>query len=208
MNEIIVAKANDPVLGHQVLRGMFRLRYRVFHQRLGWKVECHNGIERDAFDDLDPIYMVARNKQKEVEGCWRMLPTTGAYMLRNTFPQLLAGDQVPAAEDVWELSRFAVALPETDKSAQGTLNSVTFKMIRSVFDFAEQHNIRQYVTVTSVALERLLRQLGLPITRFGDKKAQRIGKVLSVACKVDINDQFRAVVYPSQNARKSWQSAA
>lgn len=170
MSEIIVAKANDPALDHKLLRGMFRLRYRVFHQRLGWKVEWHEGIERDGFDDLDPIYMVARNKQKEVEGCWRMLPTTGSYMLKNTFPQLLAGDQVPVAEDVWELSRFAVVLPETDKSAQSVLNGVTFEMIRSVFDFAKQHNIRQYVTVTSVALERLLKRLGLPVLALVTKR--------------------------------------
>ena len=58
----------------------------------------------------------------------------------------------------------------------------------------------QFVTVTSVALERLLKRTGLPIRRFGDGKAQRVGKVLTVACWVDINEQFAGVVYPQAGA--------
>jgi acyl homoserine lactone synthase len=73
-------------------------------------------------------------------------------------------------------------------------------MIRSLYEFAVSNQIDQLVTVTSVALERLLKRIGFPIHRFGDGKAQWVGRVLTVACWVDINEQIANVVYPDAGA--------
>lgn len=194
MNSIIVARPSDPLLNRRTLHDMFRFRHKVFHERLGWEVNSRNGMEIDPFDGLNPVYVVARNSLRRVEGCWRLLSTTGPYMLKDTFPQLLRGEVAPEESHIWELSRFAVESAATGDLAQGNLNLVTFKMIRSIVDFAEKRGISHYVTVTSVALERLMRQAGIPMRRFGDGKAERIGKVLSVACWVD-TDELRQAVY-------------
>jgi acyl homoserine lactone synthase len=198
MNQILVGRAHDSILDSSTLNKMFRFRYKVFYERLGWDVGHENGMERDLFDELNPMYMIARNHFNEVEGCWRLLPTTGPYMLKDTFPQLLCGDAAPQDPVIWELSRFAVLPSDSTEHDQVALNSLTLDMIRYVYDFAQQHGIRRYITVTSVALERLLKRTGLPIYRFGNYKAQRVGKVLTVACWVDINEQFRQVVHNSQ----------
>jgi acyl homoserine lactone synthase len=187
---------------------MYCFRYKVFYERLGWDVGNENGMERDFYDELDPIYMLARNYQNEIEACWRLLPTTGPYMLKDTFPQLLCGDEAPQDPVIWELSRFAVLPSDSTEQTQATLNLLTFDMIRSVYDFAQQHGIQRYITVTSVALERLLKRTGLPISRFGNHKAQRVGKVLTVACWVDINEQFRNVVYSEYDAQTAPRVAA
>ncbi|HEC28993.1 MAG TPA: GNAT family N-acetyltransferase [Gammaproteobacteria bacterium] len=208
MSEILITNANEQSTDTEMLNGMFCLRYRVFHERLGWQVNCENGMEKDDFDCLDPTYLVARNEAREVEGCWRILPTTGAYMLKDIFPQLLCGEQAPEDENILELSRFAVAPVNARENVQAAVNTVTLEMIRSVFDFAERHGIKQYVTVTSVAMERLMKRIGIPMDRFGNKKAQRVGKVLSVACKVDINEQFRQAVYPARQPGRPRQTAA
>ncbi len=196
MCKIVLGGGDSPRFGQSVLLDMFAFRHEVFYRRLGWEVQTRYQLEYDEFDDMDPVYMVAEDDDGEIEGCWRLLPTTGAYMLRDTFPQLLRGEPVPDDDHVWELSRFAVAVHEDAGAQQAQLNDVTLEMIRKVYDFAVSHDIHEYVTVTSVALERLLKRTGLPIRRFGDGKAQRVGKVLTVACHVDINEQFRRVVYP------------
>lgn len=195
MNQILTAHANDPTLDTDTLNRVFRFRYKVFYEHLRWDVANTNGMERDAFDDMNPVYILARNHCKEVEGFWRLLPTTGPYMLNDTFPQLLCGSTAPRDPAIWELSRFAVMPNTSDEGGQVVMNTLAYAMIHSAFDFAEQHGIERYVTVTSVALERLLKRTGLPIYRFGGQAPQRIGKVLTVACCVDINDQTREVVY-------------
>ena len=208
MHQILVGHAHDPILDSKTLNKMYCFRHKVFYERLGWDVGNENGMERDYYDELDPIYMLARNHHNEIEACWRLLPTTGPYMLKDTFPQLLCGDEAPQDPVIWELSRFAVLPSDSTEQTQATLNLLTFDMIRSVYDFAQQHGIQRYITVTSVALERLLKRTGLPISRFGNHKAQRVGKVLTVACWVDINEQFRNVVYSEYDAQTTTRIAA
>jgi len=178
-----------------VLAGMYRLRHTVFKDRLGWEVTSTDGMERDSYDEQGPIYMVAHNPRRQVDGCWRLLPTTGNYMLKDTFPQLLRGEVAPRSESIWELSRFAVMPAAGSDRRQVNMSGVTFSMMQRVFDFGLEHGIESYVTVTSVALERLLRKVGVPLRRFGDGRAQRIGKVLSVACRIPVNEQARLAVY-------------
>jgi len=193
MNSIIVAQSNASGMNRRTMLDMFRFRHKVFYDRLGWEVNIRNGMEIDIFDELDPFYVVAKDGQRRVEGCWRLLPTTGTYMLKDTFPQLLRGDAAPQENHVWELSRFAVESSEAGDLAQGNLSMVTFEMIRTIVEFAEKQGIRHYVTVTSVAVERLMKQAGISLRRFGDGKSQRVGKVLTVACWVDV-DMLRQAV--------------
>lgn len=200
MSEIILGGGDAPRFDQRTLQGMFAFRHEVFFRRLGWQVETHEGLEFDAFDQLDPVYMIAKGSHENVEGCWRLLPTTGPYMLSDTFPQLLRGEPVPRDERIWELSRFAVDAGAAGGKLQAPLNDVTMDMVRTLYDFAVAHDIQHFVTVTSVALERLLKRTGLPIHRFGDGKAQKVGKVLTVACWVDIDEQFFNVVYPRSKA--------
>ncbi len=129
-------------------------------------------------------------------------------MLKDTFPQLLRGEAAPQDPAVWELSRFAVQPRDGSSTAQASLNGVTFSMLRAAYDYAVRHHIRSYVTVTSVALERLMIKAGVPIKRFADKKAQRIGKVLTVACWIDIDERLHDALYEGRTAARVLQDVA
>jgi len=194
--------ANRLKLSHHphLLDSMHRLRHEVFHEKLGWQVESVNGREVDSYDQLNPTYMVATDHRGHVEGTWRLLPTSGPYMLKDLFPQLLRNEKAPECSKIWEISRFAVSPRNEYSRRQANLNQISFDMIRAAYDFAIDNDLTHYVFATSVALERIFRTLGLPIHRFGDKKAQRVGKVLSVGCWIDINEQFRRAVHPDTNA--------
>src|SRR5579871_3633200 len=86
------------------LEAMHRLRYRVFKGRLAWDVESVQEMEIDAFDSLQPAYLLLRGPCGVIEGCVRLLPCTGPTMVRDVFSQLLDGHLVPVAGDVWESS--------------------------------------------------------------------------------------------------------
>lgn len=186
------------------MQSMYELRDDVFKGRLGWDVTSIEGKEKDEFDDLNPVYMMSCNIRRQLEGCWRLLPTTGPYMLRDIFPQLLRGEALPEDPNIWELSRLAVQPRTNHNRTRANLNEVTFDMFREVYDFAVENNISRYVVVTSAAIERMLRLVGIPTQRFGDGKLTRIGKVMSVCVWVDINEQFRRAVYsPCEPERKA-----
>ena len=194
MSEILLGHADGRVIGATEVNAMFRFRKQVFQDLLGWEVDSREGMERDAFDDLDPVYMIARTPQYQIQGCWRLLPTTGPYMLRDVFPELLEGQAVPCAPDVWELSRLAVLPTEQEARERGSMCPVTLRMFRAVTEFAQRNGIRRYVFVTSVGVERMLKRMGVPLARFGTGKAVRLGKVLSVVLWVEVNAQLRRAV--------------
>ena len=95
----------------QALQQLMRFRAEMFYHRLGWDVTVRDGMEMDQYDDLNPVYVVARGVNDDIQSCARLLPTTGPYMLPDIFPQLLRGEPAPAAATVWEFSRLAV-IPE------------------------------------------------------------------------------------------------
>ena len=46
---------------------MFRLRARVFADRLKWDVPVSDGMERDRYDDEGPVYLIyTDDEQKKV----------------------------------------------------------------------------------------------------------------------------------------------
>ena len=87
---------------------MHRLRHRVFKERLDWDVLASGDMEIDEFDALHPAYLLQRANDGRVQGCVRLLPSTGPTMLRDAFPILLDGTSAPASSSVWESSRFAL----------------------------------------------------------------------------------------------------
>ncbi len=195
MRQILTGKASDRTMDWTVLRGMFRLRHTVFYQRLRWDVKITGDLERDEYDELAPVYLVSRDHQRRVDGCLRLFPTTGSYMLKDTFPELLRGEAAPSDPHIWELSRFTV-IPSSERDCgQASLSNATLDVMRRLYEFGKENDIHSYVAVISVSLERLLRSIGLPLRRFGDGKAQRIGTVLSVACWIPVNEESRQALY-------------
>ena len=162
-----------------LLSEMFRLRYRVFCERLEWDVNAEDGEERDGFDELGPTYILARDVTGRVEGAWRILPTTGPNMLRDTFPQLLEGRLVPADERIWEASRFAVECGEGGCESLAAVSSVTSELFCGLVEYCISAGIEQVVTVYDIRIARLLPRVGC--TPLWKTKPQRVGKTLALA---------------------------
>ncbi len=194
MSRLLLGRPSDSVISPATLASMFRFRFEIFHAKLGWQVATQGNQERDEYDDLNPYYLVSLDTDNKTNGCWRLLPTCGQYMIQDTFPELLRGESTPHKTNIWELSRFAVSASNGDQAGQIALNRITFRMMGELIDFADANNISHYVTAMSVAVERLMKKAGIPMQRFGDGKASRVGNTLSVASWIPINEELREVV--------------
>ena len=172
------------------LWGMYKLRAKVFKERMGWDVAILSGMEIDGYDAIDPYYMIIRDTDNAVRGCWRMLPTEGPYMLKDTFPELLHGHPVPQRSNVWELSRFAI---ETDGPKGFGFAELALNSMREIVSFGDRMGIDHYVTVTTPAIERLLKRAGIEITRYGPPI--RIGVEKAVALDIDIGQQTHEALF-------------
>jgi acyl homoserine lactone synthase len=171
---------------------MHHLRYRVFKERLDWDVDFSDGMEIDEFDALRPVYLIQRANDNRVQGCVRLLPSTGPTMLRDTFPVLLDGSPAPASPAIWESSRFALDLPpDTPKAARG-LATATYELFAGMIEFGLSRQLSEIVTVTDVRMERILRRAGWPLRRIGKPRA--LGNTLAVAGYLETSIESLACV--------------
>ena len=167
------------------LHSMHSLRARIFKEKKAWDVSLIADMEIDGYDAFNPYYMIITSsaEQTYVCGCWRILPTTGPNMLAHTFPELLHGSLPPCADDIWELSRFAM---EASEKSSFNFSNASAKAISTVVRFAMDQHIRQFVTVTTVGVEKMLRRLGLDLLRFGPPI--KIGVEDAVALQINLNE--------------------
>ncbi|PZM13216.1 acyl-homoserine-lactone synthase [Rhizobium tubonense] len=87
----------------------FRLRKKVFADRLGWDVIVSGSREQDRYDHLNPAYLLWCDETgRQLYGSVRLMPTTGPTLLydvfRETFPD--ACDLV--APGIWEGTRMCI----------------------------------------------------------------------------------------------------
>jgi acyl homoserine lactone synthase len=99
---------------------MFKDRAAQFHERLHWEVAVdEDGHERDAYDDLNPMYVIWERPDGTHGGSLRLLPTTGQTMLADHFPHLTDGVRIESPL-IWECTRFCLA-PGADGAVSSAL---------------------------------------------------------------------------------------
>lgn len=194
---VVIARRTEGVLSQADIKSMHQLRYQIFCQRLKWDVQTEADQEKDEFDRLvEATYMVVRDDIGDVVGCWRMLPTTGPNMLRDTFPQLLGGVEMPVSETVWELSRFATRTERSARAVSGYNRQLPLTMMRAIVDYACQRGITAFVTVTTLSIERMLRALKVNVTRIA--APIQVGIERAVALTVVIDQQTIDALNPEK----------
>lgn len=179
---LVAIRRGDSRAGDLLVDQSYRLRARVFQERLNWDVATNEGLEVDAFDKLDPTYILAiDDRQSDVLGCARLLPGTGPMMLSETFPQLIERGAMPTGPHVVESSRFCVdtaSLSAASVRSQG-VHRVTASMFAGILEWSVANGFSVVATVTDLRLERIFRKTGLPFLRLGEP--QWVGITQAVA---------------------------
>lgn len=173
----------------ELLREMYRLRREVFADRHGWSVNVRDGLERDPYDLMAPIYGLCIGPEGRLDGCWRLLPSSGPTLFKDVpvFRQLVDG-AVPDATTVWEATRFAIRLPDPGQTGQGLgrVHTVTGLLLEAMLGAGLDHGIDRMVAICELPFERLLQRCGLETRRLGQPVA--IGNAPAVAGYFDASE--------------------
>ncbi|MCA6108047.1 acyl-homoserine-lactone synthase [Bradyrhizobium cenepequi] len=170
----------------ELLAAMYRLRRRVFKDRLDWSVSVSGEFELDLYDILGPTYLILVADAGEPIGSVRLLPTTGPTMLADTFSVLLGGTPAPRDERVLESSRFCVDTRLVAEQAANSLNRATFILFAAMMEAVRGARADSIVTVTDTRMERILRRAGWPLRRIA--APQQVGSTMAVAGFLDMSE--------------------
>ncbi|NNU78911.1 autoinducer synthase [Halovulum dunhuangense] len=101
--------ASQLALHPELARTMFRDRTAQFITRLGWDLNADSeGGERDAYDAMNPLYVILEDGAGRHAASMRVMPTLGRTMVNDHFSHLNNGIQI-RAPFVWECTRFCLA---------------------------------------------------------------------------------------------------
>jgi acyl homoserine lactone synthase len=177
----------------ELLTAMYRLRRRVFRERLNWTVSISGDIELDVYDTLNPTYLLVMTNANKVAGCVRLLPSTGPTMLADTFSVLLDGQTAPRGEKILESSRFCVDTELVSELSEGGLNRATFMLFAAMLETLHRAGADAIVTVTDTRMERILRRAGWPLERIAPP--QRLGDTMALVGFLHASDEARMAMY-------------
>jgi N-acyl-L-homoserine lactone synthetase len=86
---ILTAYESERDTQSDVFHQMYELRARQFAERRGWRVVVEDGLEKDRFDDMNPLYICVITDDRRLLASLRLLPTTGPHMLSDVFPEVM-----------------------------------------------------------------------------------------------------------------------
>lgn len=165
MKRIFVGRQSQNLIAPRLLESMYHMRCRQFADRLRWRVSVDSsGRERDFYDLLDPLYVLAADDDGNCLGCLRLLPTNGPNMLQDLFSDL-ASSELECNASVWEVSRFAVAPGES--SACAAFGPTATALLRVMVAEARSRRVRALVGTTSTSIVRLLGAFGFDVELLG-----------------------------------------
>ncbi len=153
----------------ELLDQSFRLRKRVFADRLGWDVSVSGNRERDPYDELHPAYLMwCDEDHRQLYGSVRLMPTTGPTLLydvfRKTFPD--ACDLV--APGIWEGTRMCV---DEDAIARDfpemRLDRAFCLLLLALCETALAHGIHTMISNYEPHMRRVYQKAGAELDELG-----------------------------------------
>jgi len=164
---IVVVEQHNAHTYAKLIDEMFRLRARIFRDRLKWDVEVADGRERDRYDDAGPVYIIyADDEGGSVKGSLRLLPTTGPTVLGDFFADTMPDAAQLCAPTIWECTRFCL----DDKILDGEQDEVLFTsaiLIAALGDVAMKAGIESIVANFDAPMLRLYRRIGCEVEVLG-----------------------------------------
>ncbi len=133
---------------------MFRDRACQFKSRLNWDVTVNaQGHERDEYDDLNPLYLIAAAPDGRHLGSMRFMPTTGRTMINDHFTHLIGGGTLESPF-IWECTRFCLA--------KGAPSRVAAALTLGGGEIMRQCGIEHFVGVFDARMVRIYSRIGWP----------------------------------------------
>lgn len=179
---IYIVSAENRRRFHHLLTEMHRQRKQVFIDRLNWRLEESAGLEIDAYDCSDAIYLIdAGTPTSEVRVSARLLPTGRPHLLSEQFADLCVG-KLPSGPGVWEATRFCPA-PSTPAGAPR--RHMLGRMISAIMETALLFGVEQVTYVADAALAPMALKVGWDVRALGPPRGKGRERIQAFVASID-----------------------
>ncbi len=184
---IAVVTNYNAFLYRDALNQMFRLRHRIFVERMGWEaLRTPDGIEKDKFDTAEAIYLILMDDDTVI-GTHRLLPTVRPHLFSEIFRDWCNVKGVQVGPRVYELNRTCV---DEERLPRERREWARKQIMAGLMEFCVYAGIEQFTVLTplDILFRYLLigwdiKPLGVPREVDGIKQAAVAVRVNEAALK-------------------------
>lgn len=165
----LLAQAHQYRRFSDLLAQSFRLRKRIFADRLGWNVTVTGDSERDVYDSLSPAYLLwCDDTQTRLYGSVRLMPTTGRTLLYDVFRDTFPGSCDLVAPSIWEGTRMCIDDDAITNDMLGRRGDEAFcKLLLALCEVALEHGIDTLISNYEPQMKRLYQRAGAEVEELG-----------------------------------------
>lgn len=179
---IYIVSAENRRRFYHLLTEMHRQRKQVFIDQLKWRLDESAGLEIDAYDSEDAIYLIeAATPRGGISVSARLLPTDRPHLLSEQFRDLCETPP-PAGPNVWEATRFCPA-PDTASGAPRRL--MLGRIIAGIMETALLFGIDEVTYVASAALAPMAEEAGWQVRALGAGRGKGRDRIQAFAAVID-----------------------
>jgi acyl homoserine lactone synthase len=165
---IVVIESHNAHKHERLMDEMFKLRARVFRDRMKWDVQVTDGRERDRYDDEAPVYLIyANDASRAIKGSLRLLPTTGPTVLADFFSDTLPDASHLSAPTIWECTRFCVDEQVLGPGNRQELYFTSALLIAALGDLGLTAGIQSILANFDSTMLQLYRRIGCEVEVLG-----------------------------------------
>lgn len=152
-----------------VLLQMFQTRKRVFFDTLKWDVGIEGDREADAYDDLNPVYLVWCDRERSRHyGSIRLMPTTGPTLLHDVFGRTFPDAAALTAPGIWEGTRMCLDERALSEDYPDMPAGRAFSLLLvALCEFALEHNIHTLISNYEPHFGRIYARAGARVHELG-----------------------------------------
>jgi N-acyl-L-homoserine lactone synthetase len=144
------------------LDNMYRLRHKVFFEKMNWQVSSKNGMEKDEYDENDMYYLIYKDEKGIIRGCVRFIEMTNNCMFDGPFKFALPNVEDFKKPRYWELSRLAVDCDYDDTYTTEMSQHISLNLISGYLYFGlELEQIECTLTISYPQTLELYKSYGL-----------------------------------------------
>jgi acyl homoserine lactone synthase len=205
---IVVIESHNAGRHQKLLEEMFRLRARVFRDKMNWDVDVIDGMERDKYDDEQPVYIVLTDEgQQQVYGSLRLLPTTGPTLLKDTFSDTLPDAVNLTAPTIWECTRLCIDDKLVGDRPENLLMASAL-LIEGLGEVGLKSGIETILGVFEPMMLRVYRRIGCSVDILGcTRRFERPVYLGSFAVSAEILDGVKLRIRQASAQHPRWESA-
>ena len=166
---IISIQAFERARYQDVLSQMFQTRKRVFFDILNWDVAVEGDREIDAYDALNPVYLVWCDRERSRHyGSIRLMPTTGPTLLHDVFGSTFPDPAALTAPGIWEGTRMCLDERALSSDYPDMPTGRAFSLLLvALCEFALSHDIHTLISNYEPHFKRIYARAGARVHELG-----------------------------------------